>query len=237
MKSIVYKLLCILLCFSLLFMLSGCEILISDNDKDDGKDDGKDNDKDDDKDDGKDNDKDDDESSFVPEDGRCYVVFTVKNFGKITVELLPEYAPITVEHFIEVVNSGFYSGTTFHRILSDFMIQGGAPKSDSPSISPIVGEFASNGYTENTLSHERGVISMARTSAPNSATTQFFICNADYPSLDGQYAAFGRVVDGMDVVDAITEHGMKYTSYYENGMIYDESKQPVIKSAVIIDNR
>ena len=175
--------------------------------------------------------------NFTPEDGKCYAVIAVKDFGKIVVELLPDYAPITVEHFINVVNSGFYSGTTFHRILSDFMIQGGAPKSGSASVSPIVGEFYANGYTYNTLSHSRGVISMARTGVMDSATTQFFICNADYPSLNGQYAAFGIVIIGMDVVDAITEHGMQYTSRYQNGIIYDESKQPVIEKAMIIDKR
>lgn len=212
MKIIIYKLLCISLCFALLFSTVGCK-------KDDTEDDGYES------------------LGFTPEEGKCYAVFTVRDFGKIVVELLPEYAPITVEHFIEVVESGFYSGTTFHRILSDFMIQGGAPKSGSAKVNSIVGEFAANGYEYNTLSHERGVISMARTSYPNSATTQFFICNIDYPSLDGQYAAFGRVIVGMDVVDAITEHGMKYTSRYQNGMIDDVSKQPVILKAEIIDKR
>ena len=179
----------------------------------------------------------DDEETFVPREGKCYAVITVKNFGEIAIELLPEYAKITVEHFIGVVDAGFYPGTTFHRILSNFMIQGGAPQSSSPSVDKVVGEFASNGYTYNTLSHDRGVISLARTNVKNSATSQFFICNADYPSLDGEYAAFGRVVVGMNVVDAITTYGMQYTSYYQNGMIDDTSKQPVIERIIIIDNR
>ena len=173
---------------------------------------------------------------FVPEDGKCYAILTVKDFGTVAIELLPEYAPKTVKHFIGVVAKGFYPGTTFHRILSDFMIQGGAPNDDSPSVGTVVGEFFKNGHN-NTLSHERGVISMARTNDPDSASSQFFICNADYPSLDGYYAAFGRVVVGMDVVDAITDHGMKYTSYLQNGVIDDESKQPVIENMIIIDNR
>jgi peptidyl-prolyl cis-trans isomerase B (cyclophilin B) len=117
------------------------------------------------------------------------------------------------------------------------MIQGGAPQNNSPSVDTVIGEFAANGYTYNTLAHDRGVISMARTPVMDSATSQFFICNADYPSLDGQYAAFGRVVVGMDVVDAITDHGMQYTSHSLNGMIYDGTKQPVIESAEIIDKR
>ena len=139
----------------------------------------------------------------TPNDRPNYVELKVRGFeGRIVIELYPDIAPKTVENFKNLVDSGFYNGLTFHRIITNFMIQGGMPNQSSPKVNPIVGEFNSNGYRNN-LSHTRGVISMARTDAPNSATSQFFICNADYPSLDGNYAAFGMVVEGMDVVDAI----------------------------------
>ena len=174
------------------------------------------------------------EIGFTAADGKCYAVIEVKNFGTIVVELLPDYAPITVDHFLSVANKGVYTNTTFHRILSDFMIQGGA---SNKNVATVVGEFAANGYRENTLAHERGVISMARTNEMNSATSQFFICNADYPSLNGYYAAFGRVVLGMDVVDAITEYGMNHTTQQQNGIIDDASKRPVILRIAPVDLR
>lgn len=155
-----------------------------------------------------------------------YVEMKVKNFGVVVIRLDRTSAPETVENFASLVKSGFYEGKTFHRIIANFMIQGGAPDSSSPKLSPIKGEFLSNGFN-NPLKHERGTISMARTDDPDSATSQFFICNADYPSLDGEYAAFGWVVEGMDVIDAITIYGIQYTY---GGIIYNKEYQPVIES-------
>lgn len=130
----------------------------------------------------------------------------IKNMGKITLELLPEYAPITVNNFMYLAEKGFYNGLTFHRVIKHFMIQGGCPQGNGTG-GPgwtIKGEFKANGI-ENTLKHTRGVISMARTQAPNSAGSQFFIMHEDAPHLDGMYAAFGRVTEGIEVVDAIAE--------------------------------
>ena len=129
------------------------------------------------------------------------VKFTMENGGTFTMELYPEYAPKTVENFIKLVKSGYYSGTTFHRIYPGFMAQGGEG-ADTPSIK---GEFASNGFSQNTLSHTRGVVSMARTTVKDSASSQFFICYDDATFLDGDYAAFAKVIDGMDTVDAFCE--------------------------------
>lgn len=128
----------------------------------------------------------------------------VKSFGSIKVELDPGAAPKTVENFEKLVSEGFYDGLTFHRIIKGFMIQGGDPKGNGTgdSKNKIVGEFKSNGW-DNPISHKRGVISMARTQAPNSASCQFFIVHEDSEFLDGDYAAFGHVVEGMEVVDAI----------------------------------
>ncbi len=124
--------------------------------------------------------------------------------GSIVLELYPDLAPITVANFVELVKDNFYDGLIFHRVIAGFMIQGGDPQGTGMggSKKTIKGEFAANGF-QNPISHERGVISMARTSAPNSASSQFFIMHEDGKFLDGQYAAFGRVTDGMDVVDRI----------------------------------
>ncbi len=132
------------------------------------------------------------------------VIIDVKDYGKIVVELYPEVAPITVANFKRLVSQKFYDGLIFHRVISGFMIQGGGYttnkiEKDCPSIK---GEFSSNGV-ENDLLHKRGVISMARTNIPDSASSQFFIMHKDYPSLDGEYAAFGMTVYGIDVVDKI----------------------------------
>ena len=124
--------------------------------------------------------------------------------GVIKAELYPEVAPNTVNNFLSLVQKGFYDGTIFHRVIPGFMIQGGDPKgvgSGGPGYC-IKGEFRANGF-KNKLLHSRGVLSMARTMAPNSAGSQFFIMHAAAPHLDGQYAAFGKVIEGMDVVDAI----------------------------------
>ncbi len=133
-----------------------------------------------------------------------HVEMSVKDFGVIELELYPDIAPITVENFVSLVKDGFYDGLTFHRIVSGFMIQGGDPKGNGSggSEKEIKGEFSENGI-ENTLSHTRGVISMARSNDPNSASSQFFIMHADGKFLDGQYAAFGKVTEGLDVVDKI----------------------------------
>lgn len=132
------------------------------------------------------------------------VVITMENGKQIKLELYPEIAPITVANFEKLVKENFYNGLTFHRIIPGFMIQGGCPKGDGtgdPGYG-IKGEFAANGV-KNDLKHTRGVISMARAQDPNSAGSQFFIMHRDAPHLDGQYAAFGKVVEGMDVVDEI----------------------------------
>lgn len=139
------------------------------------------------------------------------VIIEMENGKQIKIELYPEVAPITVENFEKLVNSKFYDGLCFHRVISGFMIQGGCPDgigTGGPGWS-IKGEFASNGV-KNDLKHERGVISMARSMMPNSAGSQFFIMHQDAPHLDGNYAAFGKVVEGMDVVDEIAKVDTNY---------------------------
>ena len=132
------------------------------------------------------------------------VTIQMENGKDIKIELYPQIAPITVENFISLVKDGFYDGLTFHRVIPGFMIQGGCP--DGTGMGgpghTIKGEFLSNGV-ENTLRHTRGVLSMARANNPDSAGSQFFIMHADAPHLDGQYAAFGKVVEGMEAVDEI----------------------------------
>lgn len=132
------------------------------------------------------------------------VLMKIKGGGTIKIKLDENAAPKTVENFKKLVKEGFYDGLTFHRVIKGFMIQGGCPNgtgTGGPGYS-IEGEFASNGI-ENPLKHKRGVLSMARSMDPNSAGSQFFIMHADSPHLDGQYAAFGKVVEGMDIVDEI----------------------------------
>ena len=133
------------------------------------------------------------------------VTIEMANGGVIKAELFPEIAPNTVANFVNLVESGFYDGLIFHRVIPGFMIQGGDPQGTGmggPGYT-IKGEFARNGFRQNNLKHSRGVLSMARSMMPNSACSQFFIMHADAPHLDGDYAAFGRVIKGMDVVDAI----------------------------------
>lgn len=127
---------------------------------------------------------------------------TMENGESFVIELCPEQAPITCENFLKLVKSGFYNGLTFHRVIDGFMAQGGDPEGTGcgGSDENIKGEFKMNGVN-NTLSHTRGVISMARSQNPNSASSQFFICYGDCTFLDGQYAAFGKVIDGMETVD------------------------------------
>lgn len=135
-----------------------------------------------------------------------YVAIQVEEHGTIVVELYPETAPITVANFQKLVGEGFYDGLIFHRVIKNFMIQGGDPEGTGfgGSDEEIKGEFSANGV-ENNLSHTRGVISMARSDDPNSASSQFFICRADSTFLDGEYAAFGKVVYGLEVVDSIAD--------------------------------
>lgn len=133
------------------------------------------------------------------------VTITMQSGNEIKIELYPEMAPNTVNNFIFLAKNGFYNGLIFHRVISGFMIQGGCPQGTGmggPGYN-IKGEFQSNGFKQNTLIHERGVISMARTMAPDTAGSQFFIMHQDAPHLDKQYAAFGKVIEGMDEVDRI----------------------------------
>lgn len=135
----------------------------------------------------------------------------MENGGIIKLELYPEIAPITVENFVKLAKEGFYDGLIFHRVIKGFMIQGGDPTGTGMggSANRIKGEFAANGV-QNTLSHTRGVISMARSAHKDSASSQFFICHANAPHLNGQYAAFGKVIEGMDVVDEIANIATDY---------------------------
>ena len=132
------------------------------------------------------------------------VLIEVKNYGNITVELFPEVAPITVANFLKLTESYFYNNLTFHRVIKGFMIQGGDPKGNGTggSKETIKGEFFSNGV-KNQLNHTKGVISMARTSFPNSASSQFFLMHSTADYLDGEYAAFGATIEGLDVIDKI----------------------------------
>ena len=136
----------------------------------------------------------------------------MENGGKIELELYPEHAPLTVKNFEKLVSEGFYDGLIFHRVIAGFMIQGGDPLGNGMggAQTKIKGEFKSNGVN-NTLKHPRGVISMARAYDPNSASSQFFIMHADAPHLDGSYAAFGKVISGMEVVDEIASIPTDYS--------------------------
>lgn len=127
----------------------------------------------------------------------------MENGGEFTIELMPEYAPETADNFERLAADGFYDGLIFHRVIDDFMAQGGDPTGTGMggSDKKIKGEFAKNGFPQNTLSHTRGVVSMARSMDPNSASSQFFICYGDCSFLDGEYAAFGKVCEGMETVD------------------------------------
>lgn len=156
----------------------------------------------------------------------------IQDMGTITVELDGDAAPITVQNFMDLAESGFYDGLTFHRIINGFMMQGGDPNGDGTGGSEqnIKGEFAENGV-ENDLSHTRGTISMARAQDMDSASSQFFIVHQDSTYLDGQYACFGYVTDGMDIVDEICENTPVEDS---NGTVLPEN-QPVMESITIVD--
>lgn len=160
------------------------------------------------------------------------VAIDVKDYGTITVDLYDELAPITVANFKKLVGKGFYDGLTFHRIIEGFMIQGGDPEGTGAGGSDenIKGEFSANSV-ENNLSHVRGVISMARAQDPDSASSQFFIVHQTSPHLDGQYAGFGMVTDGMEVVDAIAEN----TPVIDSNGTVEKENQPVINSIKIVE--
>lgn len=164
--------------------------------------------------------------------GVHHAVISVKDYGDITVELDGDTAPITVQNFMDLANDGFYDGLTFHRIMEGFMIQGGDPNGDGTggSDKTIKGEFSSNGV-ENDITHEKGVISMARSQDPDSASSQFFIVQADSEFLDGDYAGFGHVTEGMDIVDKIAADAQPLD---DNGTIAPED-QPVIKTVKVVD--
>jgi peptidyl-prolyl cis-trans isomerase B (cyclophilin B) len=161
-----------------------------------------------------------------------HVAIDVKGYGKIIVELDGKSAPITVSNFVSLVKDGFYDGLTFHRIMSGFMIQGGDPKGNGRggSDKTIKGEFSLNDV-KNPLSHTRGAVSMARSDDYNSASSQFFIVHEDSTFLDGQYAAFGYVTDGMDIVDRIC----KDTPVVDNNGTVEKKDQPIITSIKVID--
>ena len=163
--------------------------------------------------------------------GKHHVEITVKDYGKITVEL--DAAPITVENFLKLAEDGFYDGLTFHRIINGFMMQGGDPLGDGTGGADenVKGEFSKNGV-ENNLSHTRGAISMARSSMMDSASSQFFIVHEDSTYLDGEYACFGYVTEGIEVVDAVCS--AELTRVDGNGGVAKES-QPVIESIKVID--
>lgn len=160
----------------------------------------------------------------------CTAVIEIENYGIITLELDGNAAPITVANFVKLAEAGFYDGLTFHRIMEGFMMQGGCPLGTGTGGSDknIKGEFKSNGV-DNPLSHTRGAISMARAMAPNSASSQFFIVHQDATFLDGDYAAFGYVTEGIEVVDAVCEAAEPTDN---NGSIPKEN-QPVITSITI----
>ena len=164
--------------------------------------------------------------------GTHHAEIDIQDYGTITVELDGDIAPITVQNFMDLANDGFYDGLTFHRIISGFMMQGGDPNGNGTggSENTIKGEFSSNGV-KNTLSHTRGAISMARSQNPDSASSQFFICHADSTFLDGQYACFGYVTEGMDVVDDVCEAAQPTDG---NGTI-PADQQPVITAIRVID--
>lgn len=173
------------------------------------------------------------EATDTPEGvGVHHVEIEIADYGTIKLELDGDAAPITVENFLALAGDGFYDGLTFHRIVKGFMMQGGDPQGDGfgGSENTIQGEFALNGI-ENNISHVRGTISMARSNDPDSASSQFFIVHEDSPHLDGQYAAFGHVTEGMEVVDAVCEDAQPIDG---NGTIPAEA-QPVITSVTVVD--
>ena len=164
--------------------------------------------------------------------GKHHVEIVIRDYGTIAVELDADAAPITVANFLKLAKSGFYDGLTFHRIINGFMMQGGDPEGTGMggSSEKIKGEFSANGV-KNDLSHTRGAISMARSQAMDSASSQFFIVHQDSTFLDGQYTCFGYVTDGMDVVDAICET----VPVVDNNGTVQDGHQPVMETIRVID--
>ena len=164
--------------------------------------------------------------------GKHHVEIQIKDYGTIKAELDADVAPVSVSNFVSLAKSGFYDGLTFHRIISGFMIQGGDPKGDGTGGSDknIKGEFSANGV-ENNISHVRGTISMARAQEYDSASSQFFILHQDSVYLDGQYAAFGKVTEGMEIVDQICEK----TPVADGNEKVEADKQPKIETIKVID--
>lgn len=174
--------------------------------------------------------KESNDDSIVESGELPIATIVVKDYGTIEAELYPSKAPNTVNNFISLANSGFYDGLTFHRIIDGFMIQGGDPEGNGtggPGYS-IAGEFSSNGYTENDLKHTDGVLSMARARSKDSAGSQFFIMVGDYNNLDGEYAAFGKVISGLDIVKSIS----KVTT--DNN---DKPKEEVVIESITVDTK
>lgn len=157
------------------------------------------------------------------------IKITVTDFGTMTAELYPDKAPQTVANFVELAKNGFFNGLIFHRVIKGFMIQGGGftPEFEEKRTKSIKGEFISNGFMSNNIKHTRGTLSMARTSIPDSASSQFFIMHMDAPHLDGAYAAFGKVIEGIEIVDMIA--GVKTRSW---GWYEDVPKTPVVIESI-----
>ena len=153
------------------------------------------------------------------------IKITVRDFGEMIAELYEDKAPLTVKNFLSLVDRGFYEGLIFHRVISGFMIQGGGydESFEDRDADAIRGEFAANGFVRNDLKHKRGVLSMARTGDPDSASSQFFIMHRDAPHLDAQYAGFGCVVEGLDVVDRIAAVPTGRMGYFS-----DVPRMPVV---------
>lgn len=163
------------------------------------------------------------------------VKVTMENHGEFLIELYPEYAPATVANFLKLAGSGFYDGTIFHRVVDNFMAQGGDPEGTGMggADETIKGEFAANGFTQNKLSHTRGVVSMARSMMPDSASSQFFICYSDDCTfLDGNYASFGKVIEGMESVDSFLSEYRTYNSMGEKASPVEPIR---IKNMTVID--
>ena len=163
------------------------------------------------------------------------IKITVRDFGTMTAELYPEKAPKTVANFLKLADEGFFEGLIFHRVIKGFMIQGGGYTEDmgETDAEAIKGEFKANGFMANDLKHTRGVLSMARTSDPNSASSQFFVMHADAPHLDAQYAGFGKLTEGFDVLDAIASVKTGNYGWY----MADVPKSPVVIEKIEVISR
>ncbi|EPR12303.1 peptidylprolyl isomerase [Ruminiclostridium papyrosolvens] len=167
--------------------------------------------------------------------GHPKIQFEMENGDKMTFELYPEYAPETVKNFVSLAESGFYNGLTFHRIIKGFMVQGGDPDGNGSGGSDknIKGEFSSNGFTQNTLKHTKGIISMARSGDPDSASSQFFIMDETSATLDGEYAAFGKLTSGEETLDKITNTPVELDS--NSGEVSLPAEKVIIKAVTVLE--